>query len=131
MASEKASQELRNNERPSGVQVIQRMLPLVEDINHIHSDLLDQIRAFIIDERREIEKAVANGQGQMTMFPGLANDGEIEIPDNEADEIIEAVNARFSSNLVQLTRGRDEEGNDIVKLGKKTEKKDPQAELSG
>lgn len=111
-------------DRKSRVQMRAPMLRLVEDINHIHPDLLDRVRNAVVDARKKVEGLVANDDGQGMLFPGFSD--EIEIPADTADEVIEEAQSHLGGTGLKL-----EKNGASVKLVRSNERDDPYEELGG
>jgi hypothetical protein len=81
-------------------------LRLVEDIRHVHPDLLDRVRQAVNKARHDIEGVIANENGQGLLFPYL-NEDEIEVSEEYADEVIKRAEADLGETGIKLQKTPD------------------------
>lgn len=81
-------------------------LRLVEDIRHVHPDLLDIVRQAVNKARHEVEGVIANEEGQGLLFP-YYSEGEIEVSRELADEVIKRAQVDLGETGIRLEKTDD------------------------
>jgi hypothetical protein len=93
----KTSLPAENLDRPSRVQqVSNRILPVIPNVENLHPVLLKKIMDAVMKARRQIERIVANDDGQGMLFP--------EVPENYAEEIIRVAQLDLCETGIRLER---------------------------
>lgn len=100
-----------------------RMLPLVEDLKHIHPDLLRQVRLALLSARKQIEGILTDESGQGILDINFVEEvqvEEVQVPENDADAIIEEAQSKLYGTGIKLERTPDS-----VRAVRDDEREDP------